>query len=209
MKRKGAIFFIARTSGHMLSTALLSTTRRSANPITMSSRLASSKTYHLKGFGESCKTNVLTDTTHKLNTDIPKAMGGQDSAPQPVEHLLAAYIGCTQATAVFVGRNMKPRILIDKIEFDIVGQRDEHGALDDVPITQQSPLPQIPARLSSINGSITVFTKDRSGEMIAMEEGSLELLEKHVEHRCPIANMMILSGCEMKVLWEDGNGTNI
>ena len=193
----------------MLSTTLLCITRHSANPITMSSRLASLKTYQLKGFGESCKTNVLTDTTHKLNTDIPKAMGGQDSAPQPVEHLLSAYIGCTQATAIFVGRNMKPRVLVDKIEFDIVGQRDERGAVDDLPITQQSPLPQIPARLSSINGTIRVFTKDRSGEMIAMGEGSLELLEKHVEHRCPIANMMILSGCEMSVRWEDGNGTII
>ena len=53
---------------------------------------------------------------------------------------------------VFVGRNTKPRVLVDKIAFDIVGQRDECGAVDDLPITQQSPLrvPKIPARLSSI-----------------------------------------------------------
>ena len=45
-------------------------------------------------------------------------MGGANLAPQPVETLLAALIGCTQATALFVGRQLG--VVIDKMEFDIV-----------------------------------------------------------------------------------------
>eukprot|EP00979_Chaetoceros_neogracilis_P012657 scaffold3411_cov190-Chaetoceros_neogracile.AAC.8 len=188
--------------------AFLQTARRCKIPVTIQqSKLASTNSYQLKGYGQSCAANMKTNTNHTLCTDIPKSMGGKDSAPQPVEHLLAAYIGCTQATALFVGRNMKPRVLIDKIEFDIVGHRDERGALDDIPITDQSPLPQTPARLASLTGSIRVFSKDRLGQEVAIGEGVIRLLEKHVEHRCPVANMMILSGCQIHVLWEDGFDT--
>jgi len=190
------------------SATFLLITRRCKSPITMPTKWASTKSYHLKGYGKSCAAKMKTDTNHTLYSDIPNNMGGKDSAPQPVEHLLAAYIGCTQATALFVGRNMKPRILIDRIEFDIVGHRDERGALDDLPITSQSPLPQIHARLSSLTGSIRVFSKNRSGQEIAIGEELIELLEKHVEHRCPVANMMILSGCQINVMWEDGNFRN-
>jgi uncharacterized OsmC-like protein len=81
------------------------------------------KTYRIQG--ETTAPNskgsvtMTTNTGHSIKTDLPKAMGGRDEAPQPVETLLAALVGCTQATALFVGRQMKPnRVVIDKIEFN-------------------------------------------------------------------------------------------
>ena len=87
---------------------------------------------------------MTTSTGHTIQTDVPIKMGGKNEAPQPVELLLAAFIGCTQATALFVGRQMKPdRIILDKMEFDIQAVRDEQGALS-LPIDQDPKVPTPP-----------------------------------------------------------------
>ena len=99
---------------------------------------------------------------------------------------------------------MKPRVFIDRIEFDIVGERDERGALDELPIEVGTRLPDVPARLISVSGSIKVFAKNRKGEGVEIGESTIRLLEKHTEARCPVANMMIASGCLVEVEWVDG-----
>jgi len=179
------------------------------------------KSYHLTGIGIGQKgsTKTQTNTNHIIHTDIPISMGGENTAPQPVEHLLAAFIGCTQATAIFVGRNMQPRILIDRIEFDIKGERDERGALDCLPIIPRAPdgnndndhdfdgadeFPSIPARLQCVKGSITVYAKNRKGQEVEIGDNAMRLLETHTERRCPVANMIVDSGCSMQVKWTDG-----
>ena len=141
---------------------------------------------------------IFTDTEHLLYTDLPKKMGGKNTAPQPVETLLAAWMGCTQATALFVGRQMKPnRLLIDRLVFDnIQGERDERGALT-LPIDENPP---VPSRLVRVTGSITVYRA--KGEPISQEE--MELLREQTELRCPVANMMMASGCQMNVEWVCG-----
>eukprot|EP00984_Skeletonema_dohrnii_P016610 scaffold7430_cov156-Skeletonema_dohrnii-CCMP3373.AAC.5 len=88
------------------------------------------KHYTITGVGQRSKVTCNTNTNHTLEADVPKKMGGGDEAPQPVEHLLAALVGCTQATAVYVGRMMKPQ------------------------------LPTIPARLQSVSGSVAVHFKN-------------------------------------------------
>ena len=81
------------------------------------------KNYHITGTGTKSFVSMKTNTNHTIETDVPKKMGGGDEAPQPVETLLAAWVGCTQATALYVGRNMEPRLLIDRIEFDVEAYR--------------------------------------------------------------------------------------
>lgn len=152
------------------------------------------KTYLLYGVGNRSKVEITTNTGHKLSTDVPKKMGGTDTAPQPVETLLAAWMGCTQATAVFVGRQMAPRVVIDSIEFvDIQASRDERGALT-LPIEET---PTIPSRLQRISGQIQVAVKGST----QLSNEQLELLRDQTESRCPVANMIIASGCEMHVEW--------
>lgn len=153
------------------------------------------KSYHIEGVGHKSHVKLQTNTGHTIRTDVPKKMGGDDAAPQPVETLLAAFLGCTQATAVFVGRNMEPRLVIDYLEFDIDAHRDERGALE-MPITQT---PAIPARLQTIEGTIKVHLKKGS-----LNESQLEILSEQTEARCPVANMMIASGCAMNIEWLNG-----
>ena len=140
---------------------------------------------------------MQTNTGHTIQTDIPLKMGGKDTAPQPVEYLLAALIGCTQATSIYVGRMMKPRLLIDRIDFDIHGYRDERGALE-LPI---DTIPSIPARLQCVNGTVKVYFKN--GMNVRNEE--LSILAEQTEARCPVANMMHASGCSMEIKWINGS----
>lgn len=165
------------------------------------------KTYQIKGLGEKNSIMAHTNTNHKIQTDLPRAMGGMDKAPQPVEYLLAAFIGCTQATAVYVGRNMRPRRLnISKINFDITAHRDERGALGgSIPIEKDSDLPEVPSRLQLIQGTIQVMLKNN--EQVSDEE--MILLEKQTEARCPVANMIRSSGCTVDIKWIDGSNAPI
>ena len=47
------------------------------------------KSYHLLGQGRGAATRVAA-REHTIHMDVPKSMGGKDSAPQPVELMLAA-----------------------------------------------------------------------------------------------------------------------
>ena len=157
------------------------------------------KSYQIAGTGKGSAVEMTTNTCHQLFTDVPEKMGGADKAPQPVEHLLATLIGCAQATAIFVGRSMKPRLLIDKIEFDVQAHRDARGAL-------QQPIeitPDIPARLQYVSGSAKVFFKGDAD--VSTEQ--LHLLGEQTEARCPVANMMMASGCIMDIHWENGSSS--
>ena len=49
------------------------------------------KHYNIKGNGQQSIVKMQTNTGHTIQTDIPHKMGGKDTAPQPVEHLLAAH----------------------------------------------------------------------------------------------------------------------
>jgi hypothetical protein len=145
------------------------------------------KSYQISGIGTKSSVAMKTNTGHTMQTDVPKQMGGGDEAPQPVETLLAAWMGCTQATALFVGRNMEPRLLIDKIEFELEAYRDERGALGgDLPIVEGSELPDIPARLEKVVGVVKVYPKKRRGDEVLLTEKQLFLLGEHTERRCPV-----------------------
>ncbi|KAL3941911.1 MAG: hypothetical protein SGBAC_003803 [Bacillariaceae sp.] len=175
-------------------------TRRLQTFLYSSSTMKYQKSYKLDGTGEGTKVEITTNTGHSLMTDIPKPMGGKDTAPQPVETLLASWMGCTQATALFVGRHLPGRLVIGRMEFDsIEGFRDERGALE-LPI---EATPDVPSRLQRITGTIRVY--ERKGNPISVEQ--MELLKEQTEIRCPVANMMIASGCAIDVEWVDGGSS--
>ena len=162
------------------------------------------KRYKLQGMtSPESKSGIVahTNTGHTIRTDLPLRMGGKNTAPQPVETLLAAWMGCTQATALFVGRQMKPeRLVLERLEFeDIEAVRDERGALQ-LPVDES---PGIPSRLQRVSGTIRVFAMKR--KVITADE--MEIIREQTELRCPIANMMLASGCQMEVDWIDGNST--
>jgi len=182
------------------------------------------KTYRLVGEGTGSKVELKTGR-HVLRTDVPKGMGGTDTAPQPVETLLAALAGCTQATAVFVGRRMKPnRVLVEKLEFELRAYRDERGALS-LPIEDDPP---VQAMLQRIEGTVRVHVRQqqttRNRRSVVTNKGNksdnfdvhvdsssssagtisdeqLQILAHQTEIRCPVACMIKASGCVMEIEW--------
>ena len=166
---------------------------------------ATSKHYTFNGTSQkdnkSSVTVVFDTSGHTIATDLPRFMGGHDTAPQPVEHLLAAWAGCTQATALFVGRqlasskkNSQPptRPRLERLEFvNITATRDERGALV-LPIDKDPP---VPSRIHTLTGRIVVWPS--MGD-------DLQVLREQTELRCPVANMLIASGCQMNVQWVNG-----
>lgn len=173
------------------------------------------KYYSISGTGKKSIVTMLTNTKHTLHTDIPAKMGGMDLAPQPVEHLLAALLGCTQATAMYVSRMMNPRLFIDRIEFsDFMAYRDERGALAR-PI---DVFPSFSSRLQRVSGKVTVYfiasssssNSDSSAgsfddDAVVITPEQLRTLAEQTEARCPIANMMHASGCVMDIEWVIGS----
>jgi putative redox protein len=151
------------------------------------------KEYRLSGIGKSTKTEIFTyDSTttssiHPIATDVPKAMGGGNTAPQPVELLLASLCGCEQVTAEFVARHLKPRVNIEKINFEIFASRNQKGAITLPLDTITLPL----SRLEQIWGTATVHTT-------ATQE-QIDIIAREIKRRCPIANMIILSGCKLDI----------
>ena len=174
------------------------TTSRAATALYSSSTPKYEKSYRLSGVGKGTKVEISTDTGHFLSTDIPKTMGGTDSAPQPVETLLAAWMGCTQATALFVGRQLPDNRVVVELDFEnIRAFRDERGALQ-LPINE---IPEVPSRLNRITGTIKVSSS--KGDPISTEQ--MQLLQQQTEIRCPVANMMIASGCSIDVKWTNAS----
>jgi len=96
---------------------------------------------------------------------------------------------------------MKPRLLIDRIEFDIQAYRDQRGALQ-LPI---DTVPSIPARLQCVSGTVKVYFK-KNGMNVSEEE--LSILAEQTEARCPVANMMYASGCDMDIKWVNGSSSD-
>ena len=74
------------------------------------------KQYELSAVGSGCGCTSNTDDNFQIQSDTPKASGGIGAAPQPVQLLLAALVGCEQATAHFLARKLKTGKL-EKIDF--------------------------------------------------------------------------------------------
>jgi putative redox protein len=147
------------------------------------------KAYVLIGTGSSSQCKVYSRSGWNITTDIPSKVPLEPVIPQPVELLLAGLIGCEQATAMFVARHIP--MTIHRINFNLKAVRDEKGALT-LPLgTDHAMMP--PSRLSSITGTAHVYT-DASQQKV-------DLLEAEVNRRCPIANMVTLSGCELDIRW--------
>lgn len=150
------------------------------------------KEYALRSSGCNCLARSSFPATKKVvMTDTPKTAGGTNAGAQPVEHLLAALVGCKQATSHFVARKLWPRHLkLERIDFDLTAWRDERGALE-MPITCT---PQHPSRVQQVSGTAVVHAPGCSYEDIRQ-------LAEQVEQRCPVANLFVAAGTRMDIKW--------
>ena len=142
-------------------------------------------------------TSVRCSTGHTLATDLPKAVGGHDAAPQPVELLVASLLGCKTATAHFVARHLFPRPhnRLSLVAFsDVVATRDERGALT-LPITSA---PEVTSAILSVQGVATVSLVSDS---VAVTDADVQELGRIVEIRCPVAATLASAGVALEFDW--------
>jgi len=161
-------------------------TRKTARQRSSATRQPREKLYSISGTTQGT-TSTSQTRGHTLKTDTPPSGGGTDTAPQPVETLLAALIGCEGATADFVARMLRTKIR--GIDFELEASRDPQGAAH-LPV--DGPAPAV-SRLTRIWGVAHVAI-----------DGDDELIEKIgriVHERCPVANMVVASGCSLEIEW--------
>jgi putative redox protein len=150
------------------------------------------KHYTLTAIGERSQCTVLTGSGHRMAADTPIALGGKDTAPEPVYHLLAALVGCETATAAFVA--LKLRIRVHSIRFELEAERDPRGSLA-LPIDSDcADDAEVSARLTFVRGRALVRTN--------ADAQQFSTLAKQVRRRCPVAATLIAAGTRLEVVWE-------
>ena len=162
-------------------------TRKTARQRTLATRKPREKLYSITGT-TSGTTSTSQTRGHTLKTDTPPSGGGKDTAPQPVETLLAALIGCEGATADFVARMLRTKIR--SIDFELEASRDPQGAAH-LPV--DAPAPAV-SRLTRIWGVANVTIDDA-------DDATIEKIGRIVHERCPVANMVVASGCALDIEW--------
>ena len=167
--------------------ALRVTRALTARQRTLSTRKPREKLYSITGTTQGT-TSTSQTRGHTLKTDTPPSGGGKDTAPQPVETLLAALIGCEGATADFVARMLRTKIR--GIDFELEASRDPQGAAH-LPV--DAPAPAV-SRLTRIWGVAHV-------SIDADDDATIEEIGRIVHERCPVANMVVASGCSLEIEW--------
>ena len=152
------------------------------------SRMPRWKTYELSARGTRCSCDSVVDDGYRIRSDTPKTAGGGGSAPQPVQLLLSALVGCEQATAHFLARKLRMGS-VDSIDFGIKARRDEWGSMAS-PVDQDAGAV---SRLQRISGFAHVHG--------SISEEEVATLGELVHVRCPVANMVVASGCQLEIAW--------
>ena len=118
-----------------------------------------------------------------------------------MELLLAALVGCEQATAAFVARHMRPRLRIEGIDFQYEAERDPRGA---TALPLGAPLPA-PAQLLRVQGVAQVTLGGAGGAgagSVDARRAAVQELGAAVQARCPVAQTLLAAGVRLDVKWE-------
>lgn len=144
-------------------------------------------------------TSATSTKSHMMITDLPKNMGGTNTAPQPIELLLMSFIGCTQATAYFVSRQIQiimtpesKEVLsssrsyeLQHMKFEnITTSRDIRSSIQNVPIQIQSCGTNDESDITNVNiNPIPLHIQDISGTIIVYFGINHKNSDKHHHHR--------------------------
>ena len=166
-------------------------------------------------------------TTHLLTgTGIPLTTTGSHSKlhPQPIDLVLGGLAGCLRSTCDYVFskwslpltsssathpavsppppfRPPSSSLLSDYVScvsIQVEGHRDSLGAVS-LPLSVTPPLS---SRLFRVHGQVVVHAySDLPLSSVSSQEDLARDLEKCVEVRCPVSNMLRASGCDVDLKW--------
>lgn len=107
-----------------------------------------------------------------LSFDEPPSLGGKDSAPNPVEGILAALIGCLGIVTVVVAR--EKNLPVERIAIEAEGDLDPRGFMGQYDVVRPGFL--------SIRFVVKVSGK--------LSEEELQWLLDEVKKRCPVSDVL-------------------
>uniref|UniRef100_A0A7C3MRQ4 OsmC family peroxiredoxin n=1 Tax=Dictyoglomus thermophilum TaxID=14 RepID=A0A7C3MRQ4_DICTH len=106
-----------------------------------------------------------------INMDEPPSLGGEDTAPNPVEVVLAALIGCLGIVIQVVAK--EKNIPLQNVEIYTEGDLDPRGFMGD---------PNIRAGYDEVRVRVKIETP--------VDKAKIEELMKEVERRCPVSDII-------------------
>jgi uncharacterized OsmC-like protein len=111
----------------MSTAAVREAMERTSNALSADPAKARVKAAATARLGDGLKCEVTGGREFRVATDMPPAMGGQASAPNPGWLMRAAMASCT-ATAIAM-RAAKLRVVLSKLEVTVESEADQRGLL--------------------------------------------------------------------------------
>ncbi|KAL4489874.1 hypothetical protein ABPG72_010773 [Tetrahymena utriculariae] len=149
---------------------------------------AQMRIYSIKSESSGYQLTTKSENNFSVKTDLSQKAGGKGDGASSIELFLASLAGCENFTAQIIAKNLG--FTIFQSSFDIKGERNDRG-LNHTPITEESPYT---SRLSRIWGIVNIDT-DETDEQIYQLNNILKKI-------CPLARMVIDSGCELEIEWK-------
>lgn len=128
------------------------------------------------------RTKVQVRDFEPVYTDEPASLGGGNSAPSPLETVLAALVGCDGVIIHGVAKAMG---------FDYVGV--ELSCESQIDVRGPKGVPGVRPYFERASLEITVYTDE--------SEARFRQLEKNVEFRCPVMNLMRAADVDLQATW--------
>jgi len=134
---------------------------------------------------EQMKSEITIREFSPVTMDEPGDLGGQDSAPTPMEYVLASLLGCTTVMAVMIAKEMAIKVngLIMRAE----GELNTDGIMGKG---------DVPPYFTRVKQEISI-------DSTANQE-QLERLAQQIKKRCPVYNMLKAAGTVVEVSWQTG-----
>src|SRR5690625_2670656 len=133
------------------------------------------------GKSEGMKTNVKTGK-HEVIVDEAAQMGGNNEGPNPLQYLLTALAGCTNAVAHVAAKEME--FDLQGLSIQASGEFDPRGFMGD---------PNVRTYFETVTLDVKVKTTESTER--------LEELQKQVASRCPVFGTFAAANIEMKDSW--------
>lgn len=136
----------------------------------------------IEGEAVNAAKTVLSARSHQIVVDEPRERGGSDTAATPLEHMLSAFLACTNVITQFVAQQKK--LEIRNMKFSLVGHFDTRGVFEKAVVRQ--PFPIIEMHVEVVGD---------------MTEAELEDLRVSVAERCPVSVVLREAGCNIEDHW--------
>lgn len=140
---------------------------------------------HLSAEGEwqgGMRTRLQVRDFSPIYSDEPPSFGGQDSAPNPMELLLAALNGCLAVMIQVIAR--EKGVEVRGVRFRAEGDLDLRGAMGD---------PSVAPYFRVVREKVELETSASSEQVRDLQE--------EVQRRCPVYTLLKAAGVELHSEW--------